>query len=441
MDIVFLLVLILLNGAFAMSEMAVVSSRKTRLMQWVDEGRAGAKVALTLSNDPSHFLSTIQVGITAIGILSGIIGEAAFAKPLARWLSQFAVLEPYATGVSVAVVVVSVTAMSLIFGELVPKRFALRHPEAIASAIARPMGWLSIAAYPLVRVLSFITESIVALFGATRSSDPPVTEEEIHVLMEQGRAAGVFDPHEQDIVRRAFALDDVRVSAVMTPRHDLVVMRTADDMGSLKRTIEKHGHTRYPVVVDGGEIVGLIRTKVMVDKLLSGAAVDPASLMEKALFVPRSLTLMRLLELFKKFRQQAAIVVDEYGHTHGMVTLNDVLAALVGDIGEVEHDDDPAVMRRADGSWLVSGSLGIESFKEATLAELALPEEDQDSYNTMSGLAMTVLQRVPKTGDRFETEEFAFEVVDMDHHRVDKLLVSRKTSTRDEGSSLGPLSG
>lgn len=437
MDITFLLVLILLNGAFALSEMAVVSSRKTRLIQWSEQGRTGARAALSLSDNPSHFLSTIQVGITAIGILSGVIGETAIAQPLALWLAQFAPLEPYAMGTAVATVVIGVTAVTLIFGELVPKRIALRNPEAIAALVARPMGWLSTLTYPLVRLLSAVTDAIVAVIGGKAGGEPPVTEEEIHVLMEQGRAAGVFDPHEQDIVRRAFSLDDVRVSAVMTPRHDLVVVRTDDDAEAIRQTIRRHGYSRYPVVDASGEIVGLLRSKIVVDRLLSGEPVEAASLVEKSLFVPGSLTLMRLLELFKKSRQRAATVVDEFGRTLGMVTLNDVLSALVGNIVEMDQDEDPEVVRRPDGSWLMAGSVSVEVFRDVTRAQRELPEEGQDSYDTLGGLAMIALQRIPRTGDRFETDEFAFEVVDMDQHRVDKLLVMRKVPEVDAGGPPG----
>lgn len=435
MDITLLLVLIVLNGAFAMSEMAVVSSRRARLIQRSEQGRTGARAALALSENPSHFLSTIQIGITAIGILSGVLGETALAQPLAVWLAQFEPLQPYATGVAVASVVAGVTALSLIFGELVPKRIALQNPETIASMIARPMGWLSAVTYPLVRLLSAVTDAIVALLGGKGGDGPPVTEEEIHVLMEQGRAAGVFDPHEQDIVRRAFLLDDVRVSAVMTPRHDLVEVRSDDGVDVVRRIIREHGYSRYPVVNESGEIIGLLRSKMVVDKLLSGDPVETAALVEKSLFVPGSLTLMRLLELFKKSRQRAAIVVDEFGRTLGMVTLNDVLTSLVGNIAEVDQQEDSDVVGRPDGSWLMAGSVSIEVFRDVTQARQELPEEAQESYDTLGGLAMVVLQRIPRTGDRFETGEFTFEVVDMDLHRVDKLLVTRKpgAAAKDDG--------
>lgn len=434
MEIAILLILILLNGVFSMSEMALVSSRKTRLTQWADEGRAGSRSALALANEPSHFLSTVQVGITAIGIMSGIVGEAALAGPIESVLVRVEWLQPYAHGLAFALAVIAITTLALIFGELVPKRLALMNPEGISSVVARPMIGLSLAAYPLVRGLSFVTEGLVRLFGLRKSDEPPVTEEEIQVLMEQGRKAGVFDLHERNIVRRAFELDDLRVTAVMTPRRDLEVIRRTDDTQALHRTLRRHPHSRYPVVDDDGDIVGLLRTKRVVDRLLSGGEGSVGTLIEPAHYVPRTLTLMQLLESLKKARQHVAFVVDEYGHVQGMVTVNDVLSALVGEIGDIGEPggtEDPDIVRRDDGSWLMSGSVDIGSFRDATDATLSLPEEDSDSYHTLGGLAMTALRDIPRVGDRFETDEFRFEVVDMDEHRVDKLHVIRKPPSVD----------
>lgn len=424
-----LLTLILLNGVFALSEMSVVSSRKARLQQLADDGAAGASAALNLANEPSHFLSTIQIGITVIGILSGALGEATLADPLGAWLHSLGMPENYADEGALVVVVSVITLVSLVIGELVPKRLALLNPEAVASIIARPMGWLSRLVHPFVRLLSFLTESVLRILGARKASEPPVTEEEIKVLMEQGTDAGVFDKSEQAIVSRLFALDQQRVGAVMTPRVDIDFLDLRASLDDVRGTLRSHSHSRFPVLGLDGEAVGFVRAKDLVDRLIASEPLDLAKLVRKPLFVPDSLTLMQVLETFRRNRETIAMVVDEYGETQGLVTLNDVLGALVGDIGDPGEDTTPDVVRRADGSWLVDGTITIARFKEVTAATEDLPEESEGRYHTLSGLTMEMLRHMPQVGNRFETEEFRFEVVDMDRHRVDKLLVTRRSST------------
>ncbi len=426
MEYAIVLLLILMNGVFSMSEMAVVSSRKARLRQWADEKRTGAKQALALAEEPGHFLSTIQVGITAIGVLSGVFGEATLAGPLSRWLSQWDLAAPYAQGLATAIVVTVITVLSLIFGELVPKRLALGSPEAIASAVAGPFGILARVVRPLVSLLSAVTNGIVALFGANAAASPPVTEEEIKVLMEQGAEAGVFEQHEHEIVGRLFALDQRRIGTVMTPRSALVSLREDDPVDSIRAILRAHSFSHYPTLDRAGQITGLLRTKSLVDRLLAGEAPQVGPLAERALFVPESLSVMQLLESFKAHRRLVALVVDEYGTVQGLVTMQDVLESLVGDIGTIDSDGDPEAVRREDGSWLMSGAMEIARFRELVEAAEPLPGESAGAFETLGGLAMYALRNVPKVGDRFVTAEFHFEVVDMDRQRVDKLMVARK---------------
>jgi putative hemolysin len=425
MELLILSALILLNGVFAMSEMAVVSSRKTRLQQWADEGRPGAAVALALANEPSSFLSTIQVGITVIGILSGAFGEATIARPLAAWLREWPALAPHADLLALAIVVAGITLASLIFGELVPKRLALLNSEAVAAAIARPMRLLSRLAYPVVRVLGATTDGILKLVGARRANAPPVTEEEIKVLMQQGTDAGVFEAHEQAIVARVFRLDELKVTGVMTPRSDIVQLDLDAPLPVNLRVIVESGHSRFPVTRAGlDRIEGILEVKTLLEDSLSGRPVDLASRVVKALFVPESLTVMEVVAAFRKHRRTLALVVNEFGELQGLVTLNDVMEALVGDIATVDDETEPDVVRRDDGSWLVDGGVTVERFKDLLEIDAPFPEEGSGAYHTLGGFAMLRLGRVPHVGDRFDWDGWRFEVVDMDRNRVDKLIVT-----------------
>jgi putative hemolysin len=433
MDILILFSLILINGVFAGSEMAVVSSRKARLQQLADEGRPGAATALRLANEPAHFLSTVQVGITLIGITSGAFGEATIATGLAHWLAGWHELAPYADELALAIVVASITLASIIVGELVPKRLALINPEAAASLIARPMVWLATLAYPLVRVLSTVTEGVLRVLGLRGAAGPGVTEEEIQVLMEQGTEAGVFQEHEQRIIARVFRLDALKVTGIMTPRTDIVYLDLALPVEANLRSIAEGGHSRFPVVhgtIDN--VQGMVQAKSLLEDLAAGRPVDLAGRLVKPLVVPATLTAMQVVESFRKHRQTVALVVDEHGNLQGLVTLNDVMEALVGDIATLEDERDLDIVQREDGSWLVDGSVTIERFRDVLDIERAFPEEDLGGYHTLSGFAMLQLERVPAVGDKFTWNGIQFEIVDMDRHRVDKLLVQRLPSPAAE---------
>jgi putative hemolysin len=426
MELLVLAMLIVLNGVFAMSEMAVVSSRKARLQQWADEGRPGAKTALALAENPSNFLSTIQVGITVIGITSGAFGEATLAKDLAEWLAQWPAVAPRAEILALAVVVAGITLASLVIGELVPKRLALHNPESIASIIARPMRMLSRLTYPLVKALSATTDAVLRIFGVRGSSGSPVTEEEIKVLMEQGAEAGVFEPHERQLVDRVFRIDELRVTGVMTPRSEIIFLDLDDPFATNLRRIAESGHSRFPVVRGGpDDVQGIVHVKTVVEAAVAGKPVDLAVCLAKPLFIPQTLTVMEVVEAFKKHRQTIALIVSEHGDLQGLVTLNDVMEALVGDVATAEDESERDVVPRDDGSWLMDGSVTIERFKDVVGSEDPLPEEDTGSFHTLGGFVMTQLGRVPQVTDSFQWGGLRFEVVDMDRNRVDKLIVAR----------------
>lgn len=428
MDIVLILLLILLNGVFAMSEIAVVSSRKSRLQNLADDGSLGAEAALSLHQEPSSFLSTIQVGITLVGILNGAIGEAAVADPLAAWIARIPVLEPYAKAVALTITVIGLTYFSVVVGELVPKRLALLAPEGIASLMARPMMILARVTHPLVVVLSGSCSMILRLLGARRKDEPPVTDDEIKVLMEQGAEAGVFHESEQEIVSNVLRLDEQRISAIMTPRRDMFVIDLDEDEAGVWQRIIETSFSRL-VVCRGGleQVLGVLQTGDLLKKALPGGHVtlaDIEALLRPPLYVPESVTTQQLLESFRRARLQFALIIDEYGDVQGLVTLTDVLAAIVGELSVPEAPEDRDMLQREDGSWLVDGDVGIERLKSVLDIGDDLPGEDEHSFNTLGGFIMHVLGRIPAPTDHFEAAGWRFEVMDMDRNRVDKVLLS-----------------
>lgn len=425
MDIALLLFLILLNGLFAMSEIAVVSSRKARLQRLADDGSPGAHTALSLHAEPSNFLSTIQVGITTIGILSGAIGETALADPLAIWLADFPLLEPYAKPVALTLVVAGLTYFAVVVGELVPKRLALMAPEGIASLISRPMTWLARSARPLVWLLSASSSLILRLSGARQKEEPPVTDDEIKVLMEQGAEAGVFHTSERAIVSNVLRLDDQRIESIMTPRKDIYALDLIDPEDDIRRGIAESPYTRIVVCRDGlDHIVGVLRTSDLLKAALDNAPLDVEQSMRPALYVPAGVSTTQLLENFRKARVQSALIVDEYGELQGLVTLTDVLTSIVGDLPSEDINEEQDVVQREDGSWLMDGGLSVERFKSALDLDGDLPGEEENAYHTLGGFMMHMLGRIPAVADHFDWNGCRFEVVDMDKNRVDQVLVA-----------------
>lgn len=427
MDIVLLLLLILLNGILAMSEIAVVSSRKARLQKLADDESPGAQSALALSNEPSTFLSTIQVGITTVGILSGAIGETALADPLTVWLGNFALIEPYARGIALTVVVVGLTYFSVVIGELVPKQLGLLAPEKTASLIAPPMNMLSRLAGPLVWLLAASSSFLLRLMGAVRKEEPPVTDEEIKVLMEQGSEAGVFHESEQAIVSNVLRLDEQRIGAIMTHRTEIYVLDLDEPEAEIRNRIAESPYTRLVVCRDGlDHIVGILRTADILKDALVGKPLEIEHSLRPPLYVPEGVSTTHLLENFRKSRQQLALIVDEYGELQGLVTLTDVLISIVGELPSSDIPEEQDIIVREDGSLLIDGSVTIERLKSVLgIGGEHLPGEEENAFNTLGGFVMYVLGRIPAATDHFEAAGCRFEVMDMDKNRVDKVLVAR----------------
>lgn len=431
-----LLLLVVLNGVFAMAEIAVVSSRKARLQKLADDGTHGAKAALRLHDEPSSFLSTVQVGITSIGILSGVVGEDALATPIAEWLNTFSVFEHYARPLAVGMVVVFITYLSVVIGELVPKRLALLAPETIASIIAPPMTALARATRPLVWLFSFSGDLILRPFNARRSGEPPVTDEEIKVLMEQGAEAGVFHESEQEIVSNVLRLDEQRIGTIMTPRKDVMFV-DLDEPEEVRRTIADSEYGRLVVCRGGLEnVLGVLHVADLLKPALKGEALDVEVAIRPALFVPDTVTTSQLLENFRKTRGQFALVVDEYGDMEGVVSLTDVLTSIVGELPADNEEIDSDVVQREDGSWLLDASMTVERFCDMFDVD-ELPGSDTGGFHTIGGFVMHQLGRVPRVADHFECLGMRFEVMDMDRHRVDKVLLTvlATPSSKDEQSS------
>ena len=432
MDIALLLFLILLNGVLAMSEIAVVSSRKARLQRLSDDGSPGAESALALHIEPATFLSTVQVGITTVGILSGAIGESALADPLTAWLAGFALIEPYARGVALTVVVVALTYFSVVIGELVPKRLGLLAPEKIASMIAPPMNMLARAGRPLIWLLSSSSSFLLRMMGAGSKEEPPVTDEEIKDLMEQGAEAGVFHESEQAIVSNVLRLDEQRIGAIMTHRNDIYVLDLDEPEAVIRNYIAETPYTRI-VVCRGGldHIVGILRTADLLKAALAGEAMKVEQFLRPPLYVPEGVTTTHLLENFRKAHQQCALIVDEYGELQGLVTLTDVLTSIVGELPSSDIPEEQDIVAREDGSWLMDGSVTVERVKNMLEIDNDLPGEEENAFNTLGGFVMHVLGRIPAVADHFEMAGCRFEVVDMDKNRVDKMLVARIVSPKN----------
>ena len=429
MEFLILLVLILINGLFAMSEMAIVSSRKARLQQRIDQGSSGAKVALKLADDPSTFLSTVQVGITTIGILSGAFGENAIAEKLITLLKQYPLFAPYSKGIATVTMVLVVTYLSVVLGEIVPKRLALLNPERVASALARPMQILSKVAHPLVVLFSISSNALLWLLGGKKDDSPPVTEEEIKVLLQQGAEAGVFEKSEQKMLGNIFRLDDLRVTAIMTPRMDIRFLDLEDSLEDNHQILSEGSHQTMPVCRGGlDSILGLLDSKEYLAKMLRNESADLESSVHPAVFVPESVSTIQLLETLRRKKAHMALVVDEYGSIEGMVTLADLLEAIIGDLPGANHDGDDDAVQRADGSWLMDGLISLDRVQ--TLLHSQSLESEEHDYNSLGGLVMHQLGRVPSVGDLFDFRGLRFEVVDMDGSRVDRLLV---LTIEDEG--------
>ncbi len=440
MDIIIILGLILINGVFAMSEIAVVSSKRIRLQKLSENGSRGARAALELSDSPSRFLSTIQVGITLIGIFNGAFGEASLVARLTPEIATIPTVGAYAREISLAIVVVGITFASLILGELLPKRIAMQHPEAVASIIAAPMQWLSRLMGPFVKILTISTDFLLRMLGLHLPKDTAVTEEEITGLLREGTDAGLFEKTEHEIVSRALRLDDQRVAALMTPRMDVHFIDLEDPLDVNLMKIADSSYNRFPVCKgDLSHIVGVMHAGSLFEQTIRGQKVDIESALKPPLFVPETISAMQLLETLKQNRAELALVIDEYGEIEGIVTLSDVLGALVGDVSVIDEDHEEDAVRREDGSWLIDAGISFDRFREVLVTDVRFPEEAAGAYHTLAGFVITWLGHIPVISEHFAWQGFRFEVVDMDRNRIDRLLVTEISTGESESTDEGTL--
>jgi putative hemolysin len=428
MDLALLIFLILLNGAFAMSEMALTASRKARLQVMVEAGEGGAQAAMDLHENPTKFLSTVQIGITSIGVLNGIVGEAAFSPPLAAWITEhFTVTAQAAQLTSTALVVVIITFLTIIFGELVPKRVGQMFPETVARLVSRPMNWLSTATRPFVLLLGASTEGALRLLGLKGQVARSVTEEEIAASLEEGLDAGVIEAQEHQMVRNVFRLDDRQIGSMMVPRAEIAWLDVNAPLEETLATMAENGRSRYPVCRGGlDDVIGVLPAHRLVAPVVRGQALNLADHLQAPVFVPETLSGMELLEHLRASTSELVFVVDEYGAVQGLITERDVLEAITGEF-TVPSGEDAWAVKRDDGSWLMDGLIPVPELKDR-LELRELPEEDRGRYNTLAGMIMLLLGRLPATADAVEWEGWRFEVVDLDGKRVDKVLVSALTS-------------
>jgi putative hemolysin len=423
-EVIVIFLLLVANGIFAMSEIAVVTARKSRLQELANNGKARARAALELANAPNPFLSSVQIGITLVGILAGAFGGGALTEWIAAQLNTIPVISPYSRSIALGIVVLGITYFSVIIGELVPKRLALGHPETIAMLMAPPMRLLLKVCAPVVHLLSFSTDLVFRLFGKKLDEQTSVTEEEVRTLVRQGTAAGVFEELEQDMVEAVFQLGDKSARALMTPRTQIVWLDVNDTVERIRAKLSDSGHSRFPVCTGSlDNVVGVVQAKDLLASVLSDKTVNPQASMQQPAFVPRGMPALQVLDHIKQSGSHIVLVVDEYGGIEGLLTHHDILEAIAGDMPLGKTPPEPKAVQRKDGSWLLDGMLSIDEFKEIFHLD-SLPGEKKDTFQTLGGFIFTQMGRVPSASEQFEWNGLRFEVVDMDGKRIDKVLVS-----------------
>lgn len=425
LEILFIFILILINGFFSMAELALISSRRVRLEQRADDGDKGARSALDLLKSQSRLLSAVQIGITLVGVFTGALGGATLAERLTIWLARIPWLVPYAGGIAIVVVVLLTTYFSLVLGELMPKRLAMNNPEKIASRVAGFMKFISKALAPVVHLLSSSTDFGLKLLGMADSKEPPITEDEIKGLIEQGTQVGVFGSAEQEMVEAIFRLNDRTVNALMTPRTEIEWLDANDPPEAILKQVIASSHSRFPVAHSSlDNVVGILNSKDLLEKFVLNAPFNMLELISKPLFVPENTPAMRMLEMAREAGVHEAMVIDEYGGLMGMTTLFDVLESIVGEIPNSDESSESEIIIREDGSYLLDGLLPIDELKEILDVDL-LPEEDKVGFQTVGGFVMNQIGSIPHTGQHFHFQNYRFEVMDMDDRRVDKVLLSK----------------
>ncbi|HEY2721644.1 MAG TPA: hemolysin family protein [Chitinophagaceae bacterium] len=427
MDIVILLFLVLLNGMFVMSEIALVSARKARLESQAERGDRKARQALDLSNNPEIFLSAAQIGITLISILTGVYSGERFGRNFQPVVEKIEILRPYAATIATTIIVILVTFLSLIFGELIPKRIGLLKAERIAKIVAGPMRVFAKITHPIVWLMNFVSNLFFTVFNIKRSQADAVTEEEIKAMVTEGTEAGTIDLAEQAIIERVFHLGDRNITSLMTHRSDIVWFNLEDNEEKMKKTIIRERHSFYPICDDDlDQLKGIISIK---DLYIADDSTLFKELMKPALFVPENNSAYQVLEKFQESQQHAAFIVDEYGTILGMITINDILEAIVGDIPQPDVQD-YGIIKREDGSFLVDGQIPFYDFL-SYFDKADWQNEGEHEFDTLAGFILHELERIPETGDKLEWRGFNFEIIDMDGHRIDKIMVTISNEIKD----------
>lgn len=423
MEIAVLAVLILLNGLFAMSEIALVTARRARLQILIDEGDTAAAAALKLGEDPNRFLSTVQIGITSIGVLNGIVGEAALAAPFAAWLTSSGFPPAYSGYAATGLVVIVLTYLSIVIGELVPKRIGQTHPETFARLVARPIEWLAIATKPFVQLLTLSTRALLRLLGVKESNGSAVTQEEINAMLVEGTSAGVIEAQEHSMVRNVFQLDDRQIGSLMVPRANVVTLDIDRSLEANLALIEGNDHAHFPVVKGSfDKLLGVLNARQWLSRAVRGGQDQELAkqALVEPLYVPETLTGMELLENFRSSGVRMAFVIDEYGEVQGIITLQDVVEAITGEF-QARDPDSAWAVQREDGSWLLDGHIPVPELKDRLQLD-SVPEENRGRYHTLSGMMMLLTGRLPKVADTVEWEGWRLEIVDMDGKTIDKVL-------------------
>lgn len=424
-EIALIFLLLLANGAFAMAEIAVVSSRKARLQKHAEQGNERAREALALANSPNNFLSTVQIGITLVGVLAGAFSGATIAERFGVWLDAFAWIAPHGKTIAFATIVALITYFSLIIGELVPKRLALNNPEKIAAGVARPMAALSKLASPIVFFLTWSSDMALKAIGLKPTDEPPVSEDEIRGLIEQGYGAGVFHQAERDMLEGVFKLDQQLVGELMTPATRIVFLNADDSKEESWRKIVASGHSWFPVYRGGRDnIVGAVSIKALWANMAMMGNTDLESVINQPLIVPESMLALRLLETFRKSGQHVALVADEFGSVRGLVTLHDIVEAIVGTLPEKGQRSRPQARHRDDGSWVIDAAMDIVEVKRA-LRIRRFPREERGEFLSLGGFLIDQLERLPVEGEKVVSCGYVFEVIDMDRQRIDKILATK----------------
>ncbi len=435
-EILVIFILILCNGFFSMSEIALVSARKVRLEQRAENGDKGARAALELSRSTSKLLSAVQIGITLVSMLTGVFGGVTLAERLKVVLAMVPWLARYAPTISLVIVVLLTTYFSLVIGELIPKKLALNNPEKIASRVSGFMRFISWLTSPLIKLLSASTDLGVRILGVKPSAEPPITEEEIKVLIDQGTQVGVFGEAEQDMVEGVFRLNDRSINAIMTPRTEINWLDANDSKEEILKKVLESPFSRFPVCKGSlDNVIGVLNAKDLLEKHVTNTPYDIHDLLQKPLFVPENTQAVHVLEMERESGVHEALVIDEYGGVQGFVTLFDVLETIIGDLPSLDMESEPQIIRRADGSYLLDGLLPIDEFKELLNID-HLPEEEKVGYQTVGGFVINQFGSIPTAGQYFEWEGLRFDVMDMDSHRVDKVMVTRENNIEDAAQEV-----